>query len=217
MKRKILLIGGGGHAAACLDVIEAEKFFIPIGVIERKGAMPNSESSCGLGIIGTDDDLEKFAAAGHSFLITIGHAGNPGKRIEIFKRLKRLSAHLPVIISGHAVVGTNTSLGEGSIVMHRAVVNRYARVGANCIVNTGVIIEHNCTIGDHCHLAPGSILGGGCKIGTGVLVGTGAIVLPGIKIAEMSIIGAGAVVTQDIKKPEIYVGIPARMESKRDE
>ena len=34
--KKIILIGGGGHALSCIDVIEHEKKFKIIGIIDKK-------------------------------------------------------------------------------------------------------------------------------------------------------------------------------------
>ena len=34
--RKIILIGGGGHALSCIDVIEHEKKFKIVGIVDDK-------------------------------------------------------------------------------------------------------------------------------------------------------------------------------------
>ena len=212
---QILLIGGGGHAAACLDVLRSRKDYVPFGVIEKTGIVKGSKSLCGLDVVGDDRDLEKFASAGHSFLIAFGHTGDPDRRIEVFNRLKAFNADVPVITSAYALISPEASIGQGTVVMHRAVVNCFAQVGENCIVNTGAIVEHHAIVEDHCHLAPGSIIGGDTRIGTGSLIGAGAVVLPGIKIADKTIVGAGAVVTRDIYEPGTYTGVPAKRMKRR--
>ncbi len=213
--RQILLIGGGGHAAACLDVLRSRRDYVPFGVIEKTGIVKGSKSLCGLDVVGSDGELEKFAAAGHSFLIAFGHTGDPDRRIEIFNRLIALNADVPVITSAYAVISPEASIEKGTVVMHRAVVNCFAQVGENCIVNTGAIVEHHAIVEDHCHLAPGAIIGGEARIGTGSLIGAGAVILPGIKIANKTIIGAGAVVTRDVFEPGTYVGVPAKRVNRR--
>ena len=35
MKKKLILIGAGGHALSCIDVIEAEKKFKIIGLVDN--------------------------------------------------------------------------------------------------------------------------------------------------------------------------------------
>ena len=53
---KILLIGSGGHAKSCIEVIEQEGNFKIVGLISNQ----KISSSIELPILGTDDDLEKF-------------------------------------------------------------------------------------------------------------------------------------------------------------
>ena len=52
---KILLIGAGGHARSCMDVIELARQYKIAGLVERDNA--NGNENLGYPIIGTDDDL----------------------------------------------------------------------------------------------------------------------------------------------------------------
>ena len=65
MKAAILLIGGGGHCEACVDVLEQEGRFQIAGVVERKG-VPR-RVVFGYPVLGTDEQLiqlkEKFLLA----------------------------------------------------------------------------------------------------------------------------------------------------------
>jgi len=36
MKKKIILIGAGGHSTSCIDVIEKTKKFIIVGLVDKK-------------------------------------------------------------------------------------------------------------------------------------------------------------------------------------
>ncbi len=55
---KILLIGAGGHARSCIDVIEAVSQFEIAGLIEKDESMTNA--NLGYPIIGTDNDLDNL-------------------------------------------------------------------------------------------------------------------------------------------------------------
>ena len=55
---EIILVGAGGHARACIDVIELSGQFKVAGLIE-KGKMKNQEN-LGYSIIGIDVDLQSI-------------------------------------------------------------------------------------------------------------------------------------------------------------
>ena len=58
MKHSLLLVGGGGHCGACIDVLEQEEKFKIAGIVERLGA--SKDSILGYPIIGNDDELPKL-------------------------------------------------------------------------------------------------------------------------------------------------------------
>ncbi|MCK4874736.1 MAG: acetyltransferase, partial [Sulfurimonas sp.] len=55
MKKKILLIGGGGHCHSVIDVIELENKCTIVGIIDKKEFI--GQDVLGYKIIGCDDDL----------------------------------------------------------------------------------------------------------------------------------------------------------------
>ena len=55
MKKKIILIGGGGHCNACIDVIEAQNKYTIIGIIEKSEKEDYFKKE--YPIIGYDKDL----------------------------------------------------------------------------------------------------------------------------------------------------------------
>ena len=58
MKASILLIGGGGHCRACVDVLEQEGRFQIAGIVERNGGP--REAVLGYPVLGTDEDLTQL-------------------------------------------------------------------------------------------------------------------------------------------------------------
>ena len=67
--KKIILIGSGGHAKSCVDVIEMEKKFKIIGFVDK-----NSKELLGYKKIGSDDDLKKLLKITKYAHIGIGKA-----------------------------------------------------------------------------------------------------------------------------------------------
>ena len=198
---KILLIGAGGHARACIDVLEEENQFEIAGLIEKGESISNE--SLGYPIIGTDDDLKVLRQQYKNALITVGQIKSPKIRIKLYQLLKELDFTLPAIISPHAHVSKHAQIGEGSIIMHGAIVNANTKIGNNCIINNKSLIEHDAVIGDHCHIATGAILNGEVTVGYESFIGSGAITKQSIIIGNRCVIGAGTVIKTDIESNQV--------------
>ena len=155
---KIILIGSGGHARACIDVIELSGQFKIAGFIEKDEA--SIQNNLGYSIIGTDGDLNALRKIYTNVMVTVGQIKSPLTRIKLYQLLQEMEFTLPVIISPRAYVSKHAQIGDGTIVMHDAIINANARIGENCIINNKALIEHDAVIGDHCHISTGAILNG---------------------------------------------------------
>jgi sugar O-acyltransferase (sialic acid O-acetyltransferase NeuD family) len=198
---KILLIGAGGHARACVDVIEETNQFEIIGLIEKNGEMGNV--NLGYPIIGTDNDLYDMRKKYSNALITIGQIKSPKIRMKLYQLLKELHFTLPIIISPKAYVSKHAQIAEGSIIMHGAIVNANAKIGKNCIINNHSLIEHDAVIGNHCHIATGAIVNGEVAVGNECFIGSGAVTRQSVSIGNNCVIGSGFVVERDIKPNQV--------------
>ena len=173
MKEKIILIGGGGHCSACVDVIEQEGRFAIAGIVD----VPEKKQHkiLGYSVIGSDADLAELIKSFPNVLITLGQIKSPTRRMELFNKLKRIGALFPVIQSPLAYVSPHAQVDEGTIVMHHVLINAGARVGRNCIINTKALVEHDAVIEDYCHISTGAVVNGGVIIGSGSFFGSGAV------------------------------------------
>lgn len=192
MKPKLILIGGGGHCAACIDVIEQESKFEIAGIVDKDAA---SGMLLGYPILGGDDDLDAFRSSYDYALITIGQIKSPSARKRLFAYSKSLGFILPAIVSPRAYVSKHASIGEGTIIMHDALVNARASIGRNCIVNTKALIEHDAVVGDNCHISTGAIINGGAMVSQGSFVGSNAATKEAVETKENSFIKAGSLFT----------------------
>jgi len=198
---KILLIGPGGHARSCIDVIETANKFKIVGLVEKEGC--NTGVNLGYPIIGNDNDLTDLRQQYSNALITVGQIKSPTIRIKLYQLLKELDFTLPTIISPEAYVSKHSQIGEGSIIMHGSIVNANAKIGKNCIINNKSIIEHDVVIGDHCHIATGAIVNGENFVGDETFIGSGAVTKQCISIGNNSIIGAGVILKKDIISKQV--------------
>lgn len=207
----LVLIGGGGHCRACIDVIEAHGGHRILGILdlpERVG-----DQLDGHPFIGTDEDIAALAAEGHSFLVTVGQIESSKTRERLLRVLERASADIATIVSPSAYVAHNAEVGRGTIVMHRALVNAGARVGVNCILNTMCLVEHDASVGNHCHVSTGAVVNGTCHVGNRVFIGSNSVIRNNVSICDDVVVGAGSVVVRDIAVPGIWLGNPSTRRS----
>ncbi|MDP8230763.1 MAG: acetyltransferase [Candidatus Gorgyraea atricola] len=208
MKENIILIGGGGHCKACIDVIESEDRFRIAGIVDIKEKL--HQKVLGYEIIACDEDLGDLVKTYRNFLIAIAQIKNPGKRVEKFKQLKKIKACLPVIVSPLAYISKHADIAEGTIVLHEAFINSGAKIGKNCIINTNAIVEHDVIIEDNCHISTGSIVNGESCIQERTFIGSNSVIGNNVNIAKNTVVGAGSVVARSIDESGIYAGNPAK-------
>ncbi len=204
MKKKIILIGGGGHCGAVIDVIESTDQYEIMGVIDEK----TDELKLNYKVLGDDREILNYKANDVEFLITIGKIGANKRRVELYEFLKKNECRLAKIISPFAYVSKNTSIGEGTIIMHHAVVNANASVGENCILNTKSLVEHDVVIGKHTHISTASVVNGCVRIGSDVFLGSHATVNLGLEICDQVSIASSSLVATSISEKGIYKGVP---------
>ena len=185
----ILLVGAGGHARACLDVIEQEGRFVVKGLV----GLPKEVGSSILNnpVLGTDEDLSTLLGHCANAIIAVGQIKTPDPRIRLFDLLQQNNCALPTIMSPRAYVSPHANLEAGTIVMHGAVINAGAVVGKNCIINSQSLVEHDVVIADHCHIATAATINSGVCIGTGTFIGSNSSVKQGVSIGDRCVIGMG--------------------------
>ena len=191
-KPSLILIGAGGHAGACIDVIEQNGQYQITGLV----GMPDELNALhfGYAVIATDNDLPSLAKVHRYALIAVGQIKTHNQRTQLYQKATELGFQFPVIISPTAYVSRNATIGAGSIVMHGAIINAGAKVGSNCIINTRALIEHSVTVADHCHISTGAILNGDVNVGEGSFVGSGSVIREGIVVGQRCVIGMGVFV-----------------------
>lgn len=192
MKKKIILIGGGGHCKACIDVIECTEEYEVDGILDVNNLV--GKRVLGYPIIGTEDNIKELVADKKNFLITVGHVKSNEIRKKIYHKLVSANAILAKVISPRSYVSKHSIIHDGTIIMHDSIVNANVSIGKNCIINTKSIIEHDVTIKDHCHISTGAIINGGAIINSDCFIGSNATTQESINLNQNSFIKAGTVV-----------------------
>jgi sugar O-acyltransferase (sialic acid O-acetyltransferase NeuD family) len=203
-KPKLILIGAGGHAQSCIDVIEHQNCYDVAGLVGSSEEL--NSWVLGYQIFATDLELRSLSQQYPWALVTVGQIKTPQIRMRLYKDLVDLGFKLPTIVSPTAYVSPRASLGPGTIVMHGAVINAGAHIGRNCIINSCALIEHGVNIGDHTHISTGAILNGDSLIGSGSYVGSAAVIREGIKVGDGCLIGMGLSVRHNLLNGVHFLG-----------
>lgn len=207
-KRRLLLVGGGGHCRSVLSSLLAAGELVA-GIIDREEKI--GEKIFEVHIIGTDESLSALADKGYEAIITVGSVKDNRARAELFEKTRNGGFRMASFVARTAIIARDVSIGEGTVVLEGAVVNTGARIGDNCIVNTGAIVEHDVVIGDNVHVATGARIGGGVKVGDLAFIGSGSTVIQGIEIGPASVVGAGSVLVNNLPGGSLAVGSPAKI------
>lgn len=199
MCKKVIVIGGGGHAKVVIDCIQCAGDTVA-GILDDH--LAPGTAVLGVPVLGGLDSYVNYPDC--AFIIAIG--GN-----EVRKAIsQQLNVTWYTAVHPSATVSKYASVGEGSMVMANAVVNPGAQAGRHCILNTACVVEHDNKIADFVHISPRAALAGNVSVGECTHVGIGAALRQGIHICDDCVIGAGAVVVKDINEKGIYAGVPAK-------
>jgi sugar O-acyltransferase (sialic acid O-acetyltransferase NeuD family) len=207
MNKKIMIIGGGGHAKVLLEILkrlQCDVYAVVAPDIDKKSRLFKD-----LKYYVSDAEVLNYST--DQVILVNGVGSLPGStlRKSIFDKFSRIGYEFLTVVSDLAIVSSFSTLGMGVQIMPGAIINTDTSIGANSIINSGAIVEHDCNLGHNNHIAPGAVLSGGVVAGNYVHVSTGAIIIQGINIGDHATIGAGATLTHDLKSHDmLYVAKP---------
>lgn len=202
LNNKIIILGGGGHAKMCIDILRLRNEYQIIGIVDSQKSIGTVVS--GVKVIGDDTILEKLWNDGVSCAVNgIGSVSNPLVRKILYSKLKDIGFYLPNLVHPSAVIEPSVKIGEGNQVMMGACVGSDVVIGDNCIVNSGSIISHDAILESNSHVAPGAVLAGSVIVGETAVVGMGVNVYMGVSIGKESIINNGLNIFRNINPNEV--------------
>lgn len=205
--KKVILIGGGGHALSLLEMLDDMSTIAGYVDLVPNDLMP-------IKYLGNDEFVLNHYLPNN---YEVHHALVYKDKVDFSLRKKMIDLYCNYnthsFIARSALVTANSKLSAGSAIFEKTIINR-SMIGHNCVINTGSIIEHDCKIGNNVFIAPGVTISGEVTINSNTFVGSGVIVRDGVTICENVIIGMGSVVTRDLLVPGKYYGIPAKLVEK---
>ncbi|RYE41773.1 MAG: acetyltransferase [Hyphomicrobiales bacterium] len=204
MSLGVIVLGAGGHAKVCIDLLRAmgrEPSFC-IGGIE-------APLQClGVPVLQGDSHLQRLAAQGYREAFVA--IGDNALRQRLGQQVLSIGLDLVNAISPQAVVAPSTRLGRGIAVMAGAVINADSELGDLAIVNTCASVDHDGRLAPAAHIAPHTGLAGNVTVGERSFLGVGCKVIPGVIIGADVIAGAGSVIIADVPAGNRIAGVPAK-------
>ncbi len=207
--KKIIFLGGGGHAKVLIDLVRIIDKYEITGILDlqlKKGTMVLD-----IPVLGGDDQLSViFNNSIRTVCVAVGSAKDNEVRCRLFDMVRNMGFEILSLVHPNSFVSEESTISDGVQVMAGVTIQTNTFIGENAIINTGAIIDHDCFVGRHTHVCPGVVIAGGVIIGDNSFIGPGATIIKGVKIGNNSVVGAGAVVVNDISAGLKVKGVPAK-------
>ena len=140
-KPGVILVGAGGHAHACIDVIEQHRQFQIGGLVGMQEEMHTQH--LGYAVIATDAELPQLAKDYQYAFIAVGQIRSPDRRIRLYQQAIQFDFSLPGIIAPTAHVSCHATIGAGSFVGSGCVIKDGITLGKSCLVGMGLCVRPN--------------------------------------------------------------------------
>lgn len=207
-RRRVLIVGAGGFGRETASLLAAlDQEFEAAGFADDSTDL-QGQSVAGLPVLGGVDIARDRKELG--VVVTVGNPRRYDVKRMIVERLDLDPDRYVTLIHPQASVGTEVSIGEGTVILAGCVVTHGVRMGKHVALMPNAVITHDDDLGDYVILGAGAKLGGGVTVGAGAYIGSGALIRESTVIGAGSMIGMGAVVVNDVPPGEIWVGVPAR-------
>jgi len=196
-ERRVLVYGAGGHGRSMVAMLRALGTYEVIGFLDDGYEI--GDSVFDLKVLGGAEQLNEFWQDGVRMAVNaVGGIGDLQVRLKVFERLSEAGFFNPTVIHSTTFLEESSQLDHGVQVFPFAYVGTEVSVGFGTIINTGAIVSHNCKLGDYVNLSPGATLAGGVMVEDGALIGMRATVNLYVHIGRRARIGNGATIKADV-------------------
>ncbi|WP_248320730.1 acetyltransferase [Caballeronia sp. Sq4a] len=207
MRKRLLIIGGGGLGRIVYDVLSKDASLrdeIELGgFLDTRADVAIPE---GLDCAVVGNPLDYKVREGDLFIPAVG---DPVWRRKLVAPLQAQGAAFFSFKNG-ASVAARVRIGEGTFVTPGAVISTDCAIGAFTYIDTYTIVGHDVTVGEHCMIGAMTFIAGGVNIGDGVTINPRSTIAKGVTIGAGATIGIGSVVVRDVPPGVTVFGNPAR-------
>jgi len=139
-QNSLLILGAGQYGVMAAEIAES------MGVFNRIAFL---DDSLGENVVGTLNDLPKFAAEFRYGFVAIG---NPALRRKLTEQLQQNGFTPATLVHPTAYVSPSAQLETGCCVEPNATVQTGAVIKLASFIASGAVIRHNATVGEFCHV-----------------------------------------------------------------
>jgi sugar O-acyltransferase (sialic acid O-acetyltransferase NeuD family) len=181
----IVIIGGGGHGKAVIELLRAIGTFHIVGILDD-GIEPKKEI-LGVPVLGSVSSLKELSKLGLKYAVNaVGGISRMQNRKDIFDMITDAGLSNPPLIHPRAFIEPSSTISDGVQIFPLAYVGSLAKIGFGCIINTGAIVSHDCVLEDYVNLSPHATLAGEVHVGELTLIGMGATINLRVHIGRRS-------------------------------
>lgn len=156
MRRKLMIIGAGGHGKVVKEVAESMLDENGNNIYTSISFLDDREPEA----VGK---ISEIAAYCKEYDMFVG-IGNNQFRKELLQNLEALNSHIPVLIHSTAYISPSAEIEKGTIVEPKALINANSLIKSGCIISVGAIVDHDVVVEECCHINAGAI----CKAGSNI-------------------------------------------------
>lgn len=202
----VVLIGAGGHAAVCLEMLTRQRASL-LGYV---APTPSEDLYTQLAYLGNDEKLAEYKPDEICLVMGVGFVVGSDLRERLYRQYRKKGFRFRALIHESAVIALNAELKEGAQVMAGAVVQARAVIGENVLVNTRASVDHDSIVESHSAIMPGVTICGDVRIGEGSFIGAGATIVQQVVIGNRTVLGAGALALKNLPASSYAYGVPAK-------
>ncbi len=193
---RVLILGGGNVAALVIDILTRIPGQTAVGILDDN-PMLHGSTILGVPVLGGFRNVQPLYEQGRFDAVALAVGILPTRK-DIFENLTGQGIPFTNIIDPTAVIGVNSRMGTGNMLMAFCRLGPEAVIGDNNFLSAYVNIEHHNQMGSHCTFGPGVYLSGGVQIGSMVKFGTGIHIEPRLTVGDNATIASGVTVTTNI-------------------
>lgn len=203
---EVIIVGAGGFGKEVAFLIDRLQQINLLGFVDNAYETLPSKI-LGYPIFGDLLYLQNYS----NELAVVLAIANPDAKEKIYNNLsKNQNLHFPNIIDSTALIGPNTKIGIGNILMPYTTYTAECLIGNFNMINMHSTIGHDTNIGNFNSIFPNVNISGNVSVGSKNLLGVGTKIIQGITIKDEIITGAGSVVISDLSSRTKNVGVPTR-------